>query len=395
MKSYIDRRDFLKVAAGTLGTAVIPRPLIAEPRTKLRVGYLPITDATPLLIAHAKGFFAEEGLDVEKPVRVRSWSALLESFLSGKFDVTHMLLPIPVWMRFKNRVPVKILAWNHTNGSAVTVSGDSHIKSFADLGGLQIAIPYWYSIHNVILQMGLHQFDLKPVIQPQRVKLKPNEVNLFVLAPPEMPAALAGSKIDGYIVAEPFNAISEIKTGAKILRFTGDIWKNHPCCVVVMNENIINSRPVFTQKVINAIVRAQLWINQNMKETARLLSREGEKYLPVSEEILLRAFTGYDLADYGAGAIPQAIRHPQWNIGRIGFQPWPYPSASRLIIKQMGQTLMEGDATFLKKLNPDFAAAELVNDTFVKDALNQIGGAEAFHIGNTDNPWEREEVIEI
>lgn len=332
---------------------------------------------------------------MKKPVRVRSWSALMESFLSGKFNVTHMLLPIPIWMRFKNRVPIKVLAWNHTNGSALTVHGESRIQRFADLGGHQIAIPYWYSIHNVILQMGLSKFGLTPVIQPQHVPLKPHEVNLFVLAPPEMPTALAGHKIDGYIVAEPFNAISEIKTGAKIMRFTGDIWKDHPCCVVVMNEGITQTHPVFTQKVINAIVRAQLWITGNKEEAARILSRGGDNYLPLSEKVLLKAFTGYDLADYGPGATPQAIHHPDWNIGRIGFQPWPYPSATRMIIKEMRHTLMEGDSTFLKTLNPDRAAADLVDDRFVRRALKAIGGPERFHLGNIDNPWEREEIISI
>lgn len=398
MKRSCNRREFLKVAIGAMSAAnaaVLPYPLLAEPPLELSVGYLPITDATPLLVAHSKGFFQEEGLTLKRPVRVRSWSALMESFLSGKFNVTHMLLPIPIWMRFKNRVPVKILAWNHTNGSAITVRGDSHIRSFAQLGGHQIAIPYWYSIHNIILQMGLRRFDLKPVIKPQRMKLEPNEVNLFVLAPPEMPAALAGGKIDGYIVAEPFNAISEIKTGAKIMRFTGDIWKNHPCCVVVMNQNLTQTHPVFTQKVINAIVRAQLWITHHTTETARLLSRQGENYLPVSEEILQKAFTGYDLAQYGPGATPQAIQQPDWKIGRIGFQPWPYPSATRLIIQEMRQTVMEGDASFLTTLNPDRAALDLVDDRFVRKAMASIGGPEMFHFGDLDDPWKRQEMIAI
>lgn len=398
MKTLLDRRGFLKAAAtavGALGTGAIPHTLYAEKSMDLRVGYLPITDSAPLLIAHARGFFQDEGLNLKKPVRVRSWSALMESFLSGKFNVTHMLLPIPIWMRFKNRVPVKVLAWNHTNGSAVTVSGESGIKGFADLGGHQLAIPYWYSIHNVILQMGLNKFGLKPVIQPQAVKLKPHEVNLFVMAPSEMPAALAGHKIDGYIVAEPFNAISEMKTGAKIMRFTGDIWKNHPCCVVVMNEKITRSHPVFTQKVVNAIVRAQLWITRNPEKTAKILSRGGGNYLPLSEEILLKALTGYDFSSYGTGTTPQAIHHPDWNIGRIGFQPWPYPSATRMLIREMRGTLMEGDASFLKKLDPELAAADLVDDRFVKRALKGIGGPEVFHLGNMDNPWEREEIVQI
>ena len=221
----IDRRSFLIGAAGAAGSIMLPpcAPLFAKSRKRLKIGYLPITDAAPLLIAHAKGFFAEEGLMAERPIRIRNWSTLAESFLTGKFDVTHMLLPIPIWMRFKNRAPIKILAWDHTNGRAITVRADSGINGFADLGGRQVAVPYWYSMHNIILQLGLKKAGLTPVIQSQSKPLAKNQVNLFILSPPEMPASLAGRKIDGYIVAEPVNALAELRLKAKIMRFTGDI----------------------------------------------------------------------------------------------------------------------------------------------------------------------------
>lgn len=393
----INRRGFLKVGAagflGMLGPATKAFPM--ETPETLRIGYLPITDATPLLIAHAMGYFNDEGLVVEKPILIRSWSALLESFMTGKFNVTHLLIPIPVWMRFNNRIPVKIVAWNHTNGSAITVRGDSGIRGFADFGGKQIAVPFWYSMHNIILQMGLKGAGLKPVIQDQSVPLAPDEVNLFILPPPDMPTALAGRKIDGYIVAEPFNAIGEMKIGAKIMRFSGDIWKNHPCCVVVMHEGLIHAKPVFAQKVVNAVVRAQLWTSNNRVEAAKILSREGGKYMPVPEEILLRVFTGYERSEYGEKAEPRAIHHPDWDVSRIDFQPYPYPSATRLIVDQMRRTLMEGDRAFLQNLDSDLAAKDLVDDRFVKKAIDEVGGIGRFHTLDFERPWEREEVVAL
>jgi len=394
--TMLSRRQFLKTAA--LGTGAAAASLISgqvrseEPET-VRIGYLPITDATPLLIAHANGYFRDEGLQTEKPVKIRDWSTLSESFLSGKFNLVHLLLPIPIWMRYHLRAPAKIMAWDHTNGSAITVGADTDIRGFADLGGRQIAVPYWYSMHNIILQMGLRKVGLKPVIRSQTGSLKPDEVNLFVLPPPEMPVALAAKKIDGFTVAEPFNAFAEIKIRAKILRFTGDIWKNHPCCVVVMNENLIRSKPVFTQKVINAIVRSQLWTSDNMSETADILSRD---YLPAPADVVRRVFTGYaNLPEYGKGSVPQAIVHPEWNIGRIGFQPWPYPSATRFILDQMRQTLMEGDKTFLEKLSPDYVVKDLVDYQFVKHAIMEAGGPGKFASHDFGDSWDREETVEL
>jgi len=381
------RRQFLKTAAVTCSGLFLPRTLTAFDASKtLKIGYLPITDATPLLVAHGLGYFSEEGIAVEKPVMVRSWEILTESFLAGKFNLTHMLFPIPLWMRYKQRVPVKVLAWDHTNGSAITVRGDSDIYSFKDLGGKQIAVPYWYSMHNLLLQMGIRSHGLTPVIKPQSARLEKKEVNLFILPPPDMPTALLGKKIDGYSVADPFNALAEIKFNARIMRFSGDIWKNHPCCVIVAHEEFINKNKSLVQKAMNALVRAQDWCIRNPGETAHLLSRDGEGYLPFPKEVLARVFENPK---------PSQVIHPDWNVTRIGFQPFPFPSATQFIIDKMKQTLVEGNTLFLKDLDPEKAAADLVDDTYVGKALDEMGGLKKFCNCDISKPYSREEVIEI
>ena len=125
------RRDALdRLARGGLA-ALLAAGALAPARAAdddvVRIGYLPITDASALLVAHAKGYFEEAGLKVEPPTLIRSWSALVEGFAAGKFNLVHLLNPIPVWMRYNNRFPVKILAWGHTNGSGLVVGGDSGI----------------------------------------------------------------------------------------------------------------------------------------------------------------------------------------------------------------------------------------------------------------------------
>ncbi len=381
------RRQFLKTAAATCSGLFLPGAMRAFAKEEtIRLGYLPITDATPLLVAHGLGYFAEEGLIVERPVMVRSWKILIESFLAGKFNLTHMLFPIPVWMRFKQNIPVKVLAWDHTNGSAVTVRGDSEIYSFKDLGGKNIAVPFWYSMHNMILQMGIRAYGLKPVIRPQSAKLGKDEVNLLILPPPDMPTALLGKKIDGYIVADPFNALAEIKFKARIMRFTGDIWKNHPCCVIVTNENLIKRNATLVQKAMNAIVRAQQWCINNPSETAHLLSRDGEGYLPFPKHILSKVFQNPK---------KDQLVHPDWNVTRIGFQPFPFPSATQFIIDQMGKTVVEGNTDFLKRLDTPKAAYELVDDSFVMKTLDEMGGINRFYNCNLTKPYSREETVEI
>lgn len=358
----------------------------------VRIGYLPITDATVLLVAHAKGFFEEEGLKTEPPTLIRGWSPLVEGFAAGKFNLVHFLKPIPIWMRYNNNFPVKIMSWAHLNGSGLVVGRHTDAESFADLGGKQVAVPYWYSMHNIVLQMGLRHAGLTPVIKSQGDPIAANEVNLQIMPPPDMPPALAARKIDAFIVAEPFNAVGEMLAGGKMLRFTGDIWRNHPCCVVCMNENQVNANPTWTQKVMNAIVKAQIYSQQNKKEVAHLLSKDGEGYLPMNANIVEQAMTLYDEESY---AEPDAIQNAQWGSGRIDFQPWPFPSATKLIINELKRTLVGGDTTFLQDLDPDFVVDDLVDYEFVKAAMDKHPGWKQAPGFNADNPFDREEVVKL
>lgn len=358
----------------------------------VRIGYLPITDATALLVAHGMGYFEDEGLKTVRPTLIRGWSPLVEGFAAGKFNLVHFLKPIPLWMRYNNNFPVKIMCWAHTNGSGLVVGKHTGVTSFSELGGKQVAVPYWYSMHNIVLQIALRGSGLKPVIKAQGEKLAADEVNLQVMPPPDMPPALAAKKIDAFIVAEPFNAMGELKAGAKMLRFTGDIWKNHPCCVVCMHEDVTTKKQEWTQKVINAVVRAQVYASQNKKDVAHMLSRDGEKYLPMPANVVERAMTLYDTETYKS---PEAIKHAEWGNGRVDFQPWPYPSATKLIVKAMNDTVVGGDKTFLEKLDPEFVAKDLVDYEFVKNALAKYPDWIKDPSVNPDDPFNREEIIAL
>ncbi len=203
----VSRRQMLRLSALLTASGALPLLKAYEARAEdadvpLRIGYLPITDATPLLVAHGKGFFEEAGIKAEKPVRLRSWAQVLEAFISGQVNAVHLLSPMTVWARFASKAPAKVVAWNHTSGSGLSVL--PHINSVKDLGGTTVAIPFWYSIHNVVLQVLLHENGLKPVSKRTGTPAA-NEVNLVVMAPADMVPALASKQISGYIVAEPFN----------------------------------------------------------------------------------------------------------------------------------------------------------------------------------------------
>ncbi len=374
------RRDLIKLSA--LFTAAGAVPLLKayearaqEPDAPVRIGYLPITDATPLLVAHGKGFFDAEGIKAEKPIMLRSWAQVLEAFISGQVNVVHLLSPMTVWARFGSRAPAKVVAWNHTGGSGISVG--PQINSVKDLGGKTVAIPFWYSIHNVVLQTLLRENGLTPVAKKNGVP-DANEVNLVVMAPADMVPALASNQIAGFIVAEPFNATAETLGVGKILRFTGDVWKDHACCVVFMHERDLKDRAAWSQKVVNAMVKAQLWTRDNRAETAALLSKDGtNKYTPHTAAVLEKVLAPPE-SDNAAYLKSGAIRNADWRERRIDFQPYPYPSYTEELVRRLKTTLIEGNRSFLEDLDPSAAAHELVDDSFVKAAIKASGGMAAF-----------------
>lgn len=389
------RRDFLKLTS--LLTTAGALPLLSslqakaanEPNAPVRIGYLPITDATPLLVAHNNGLFEAEGIKSDRPVLLRSWAQVIEAFISGQVNVIHLLSPMTIWARYGSKVPAKVVAWNHVGGSGLTVAPD--ITDIKQLGGKTIAIPFWYSIHNVVVQQLLRDNGLVPVSKSVDSDIAPNEVSLVVLPPSDMPPALVSKRIAGYIVAEPFNALAENLNVGRIQRFTGDIWRDHACCVVFMHEHDLNNRPEWSQKVVNAIVKAQLWTREHRAEAAQLLSRDGaHRYTPHAAEVLSKVLvpSASDRKTYlGNGA----IKHDHWQEERIDFQPYPFPSYTKELVQRLKHTLVEGNAGFLTELDPNHTAGDLVDDRFVRKAIELVGGLKAF--GYPDSFERVEEIL--
>ncbi|MBW7930845.1 MAG: ABC transporter substrate-binding protein [Gammaproteobacteria bacterium] len=387
------RREILKLSALFTAAGALPlldalgRAVAAEPDAPVRVGYLPITDAAPFLVAHHRGLWTRAGLQVERPRLFRSWAQLVEAFISGQVNVVHMLSPMTVYARYGSRSPSRVVAWNHIDGSAIGVAVRDPIRDIADLGGRTLAVPFWYSVHNIILQVLLRKHGLEPVL---RGEPGARQVRLVVLAPSDMVPALASGRIAGYIVAEPFVALGELRQVARVLRLTGDVWKNHACCVVQMHDADIDGRPDWVQKVVDGITEAEAWSRGHRAEVAHILSREGgANYTPHEHDTLLKVLD--PPADEAQRyAREGAIRHPQWQSRRIDFQPYPYPSYTKKLVELLKQTVVEGDSSFLAGLDPAFVAGDLVEDRFVRASIGKLGGMAAFGL---PDGFSREEII--
>ncbi|MCI2238273.1 ABC transporter substrate-binding protein [Kineococcus sp. TRM81007] len=357
------------LASGAPGRAVAAGTA-AVPGGPLRTGYLPITDAAPLLVAHADGELAAQGLTAPRPVMFRSWPDLAEALQAGAVDVVHMLMPLAVQLRHAAGVPVRVLMWNHVNGSALTVAPD--VGDVADLAGRTVAVPFWWSVHNVVVQQVLRAAGLRPVLRGEPSAAE-GTVKLVLMAPSDMPPALAAGEVAGFTVAEPFNAAAEVQGVGRVLRFTGDVWKDHACCVTVVHQRLLDERPEAADAAVRGLVAAQRSLRADGPRGARLLSEGG--YLPQPLPALLRTFAGEPGEEHLRTG---AVQHPQWHQQRIGFQPYPHPSYTAELVRAMGTTDVVGDTAWLAGLDPAAVHADLVDDGPVLRALGGTAGLAAF-----------------
>lgn len=368
------RRTFLR---GALGAAAIGgvagivdlAHAAGEDRTNrtgaLRVGYLPITDAAPLLIAHGAGLYQQGVVAGSQPVMFRSWSSLAEAFISRQVDVVHLLMPMAVQLKYALGGPTRILGWNHTNGSALTVAPD--ITELEQLAGTQVAVPFWWSIHNIVLQDMLRARGMRPVVRSAPSKAA-REVGLIVMAPSDMVPALANGAISAYTVADPFNAAAEVKGIGRIQAFLGDVWRDHACCALLVHEDVIDRRPEAVQSLTDSVIDAQLRIDADRHDAALML--HDDHYLPQPTAAIDKSLT-YSPDDY-------RIAHPQWEPQKIGYQPFPFPSFTAALVESMHSTVVDGDRGFLDRIDPARAHAELVDDRFVRSSIDRVGGPAAF-----------------
>ncbi len=331
---------------------------------RLRIGYLPITDAAPLLVAHGQGRYDQHDLAVGRPVLFRGWAALAEAFVTRQVDVVHILMPMALQLQAAVYPGARMLAWNHTGGSAVTVA--PHVTDLQQLAGTQVAIPGWWSIHNIVLQKMLRGAGLRPVIR-RPADADEGTVELVVMAPSDMVPALAGGSIAGYTVADPFNAAAEARGVGRIHRFLGDVWRDHACCVLLTHADLIEERPEAVQALTDSVLAAQRAITADRATAAAVLTDGG--YLPQPGPVVATAL------DYPAGGHP--VAHPQWQPHQIGFAPFPYPSYTTALVEEMRRTVVDGDTRFLN-VPADHVHDRLVDDRFVRSAIERTGGPAAW-----------------
>ncbi|HEY2322045.1 MAG TPA: ABC transporter substrate-binding protein [Thermoanaerobaculia bacterium] len=354
-----------------------PVPLNVNSPT-LTTAYIPILDSVPLIVAHAKGFLTSAGVKSEKPVLIRAWPALLEAFTAQKVLLTHVLLPQVIVLRYMRKVPLRTVGFNHTDVVAMAVS--KQIGTLPRLGGKVVGCPTWWAPHTGIFQDVLRSAGLRPVVGKEQADLAADEVAFRVLAPPDMVEGLKSGGIAGCTVSEPFGAAAEVLAGATIVKMSGDVWRDHPCCQSVMLESNLNRDRKWAEAVTTAIYQAALWANNNREELADLLGSDGGGYFPMPKAVIRRALLKQDLDTYGPRGTG-AIMHTDWNVYRVKFVPYPYASAFQTTIDMMRRMVVDPASALspaMQTLTGDQIRRDILDEDLANKGIAAVGGIRSF-----------------
>jgi len=288
-------------------------------KTKLNVGFVPITCATPIIMAHPMGFYSKYGLDVDV-IKTAGWAVARDKSLAGEYDASHMLTPMPLAMTLgagSASTPYVMPTVENINGQAIVLHVDHKDKRDPkQWKGFKFGVPFDYSMHNFLLRYYVAEHGLDP----------DKDIQIRVVPPPEMVANLRAGNLDGYLSPDPFNQRAVWEKVGFIHTLTKDIWEGHPCCAFACSKEFTQKYPNTYSALLKAIVDATHYSakSENRKEISKAIAPKN--YLNQPEPVIRQVLTGR-YAD-GLGSVQNVP-------DRIDFDPFPWHSMAVWILTQM------------------------------------------------------------
>lgn len=225
---------------------------------KVSIGYLPSDHDAALFVANASGMYKDAGIEVELH-EYNNGGDLMSAMASGAVDVGYVGIT-PVLSSVSKGVPVKIIAGAQTEGSGL-IASHSDVSSISDLAGKTVATPGEASIQNMLLK-----YELK------KNNMADSSVNSPGMKVASMNDALKTGSLDAALTYEPFVSIATELNNATLVKKSGDIYPNHPCCVVAVSDKFIKEKPELVQKIAD--------IHKEATEKLRSNPDECVDYLP-------------------------------------------------------------------------------------------------------------------
>lgn len=312
-------------------------------KTKLDVGFVPITCATPIIMAKPMGFYEKYGLDVNV-IKTAGWAVARDKSLANEYDAAHMLTPMPLAMSMgagSTATPYIMPTVENINGQAIVLHVDHKDKRDPkQWKGFKFGVPFEYSMHNFLLRYYLAEHGIDP----------DKDVQIRVVPPPEMVANLRAGNLDGYLSPDPFNQRAVWEKVGFIHLLTKEIWEGHPCCAFACSQEFATKNPNTYGALLRSIIDATQFSakSENRKEISSAIAPKNylNQPIPVIEQVLTGRY-----AD-GLGGVQNVPN-------RIDFDPFPWHSMGVWILTQMKRWgYIKGDVNYKQIAEQVYLAAD-------------------------------------
>lgn len=318
---------------------------MALEKTSLRLGYIPLTDCLPLVVAQERGFFAEQGLEVELCCEP-SWANIRDKLIVGQLDGAQALAPMLLAASLGIgglKKPMLTAFSLGLNGNAVTVSNRLFAALQTKAAGttaldaaralavvirerqaqqqepLVLATVFPFSSHNYLLRHWLAAGGIDPA----------RDVKLVALPPQQMVDNLRLEHIDAFCVGEPWNSCAVAMGQGRCLVTGYEIWQNAPEKVLGVTEQWALDHPETHAALLCALDGATAWADQHIVDALQLLERG--HYVPVPPEWLAQPLIGQLRV-----GLDQSIRDPaQFHVFHRYQANFPWRSQARWFVQQM------------------------------------------------------------
>lgn len=247
----------------------------------LQVGGLPVTCNLTLPVACTGYEAAKRGFAADAPrfdfeySKYSGWPEIKESLMAGRIEAAYMLAPLVMDLA-DNGIPVKIVSLGHRSGAVIMVRTDSPYDTFRKLAGKTIAIPSRFAVDFLFLRRMLAEDGMSH-----------DDIKIVEMPPPDMPAALYANAVDAYCTGEPFGAAAQRAGYAKPLRMTRDEWPTYICCVLTVQQRLIDENRPMVQELVNYVLGAGYWLDarpENRDKAAEIAA--GMKFFNQDPEII-------------------------------------------------------------------------------------------------------------
>jgi ABC-type nitrate/sulfonate/bicarbonate transport system substrate-binding protein len=299
-----------------LNPASTPTPL---EKIHLRLGFVSLSDAAPLVVAKLLEFGHAHGLTLELS-REPSWATLRDKLLTGELDAAHALYGLAYGVQLGIGGPqtdMAVLMVLNRNGQAITLS-----NRLADALAAQRTLPQALAtlgrkpVFAQTFPTGTHAMWLYYWLASQGIHPL-RDIESVVIPPPQMVAALAEDRLDGLCVGEPWNAAAEARGVGRTIAYTSEIWPDHPEKVLACRRDFANHHPHTAQALVQTLLEACRWLDGegHRNEIARWLVRP--EYIGIDQTLIAQRLT-----DDSPSIEPNRLPVRFFENGTVNY-PWP------------------------------------------------------------------------